>query len=89
MENKEEQKRLLIEIMEEDAKDGLYEKKTAVEWLYEELYGTPRTLWEDQLIKIFEQAKAMEKQQTDKAYYDGVNDERKDTLKLDILNIKN
>ena len=88
MENKEEQKKLLIEIMDADAKDGLYEKKTAVEWLYEELYGIPRTLWEDQLIKIFEQAKAMEKQQTDKAYYDGVNDERKNTLRYKYFKYK-
>ena len=64
------------------------EQQTAVEWLYKELYGTPRTLWEDELIKIFEKAKEIEKEQTDKAYYDGVNDERKNTLRYKYFKYK-
>jgi hypothetical protein len=47
--------------------------KTAVEWLYEELYGVPRTLWEDQLLKIFEKAKEMEKEQIVDAFNEGEN----------------
>jgi hypothetical protein len=43
-------------------------EQTAVEWLYEELYGVPRTLWEDELLKIFEKAKAMEQQQMKDCY---------------------
>jgi hypothetical protein len=74
MENKEAQKKLLVEIMEADAKDGLYKQQTAVEWLYKELYGTPRTLWEDQLIKIFDQARQMEVEKTIKDYNAGYDD---------------
>ena len=64
------------------------EQQTAVEWLYKELYGTPRTLWEDELIKIFEKAKEIEKGQTDKAYYDGVNDARENTLRYKYFKYK-
>ena len=71
MENKEAQKKLLTEVMEADAQDGLYKQQTAVEWLYKELYGTPRTLWEDELIKIFEKAKAMEQLEIYAAYETG------------------
>jgi len=42
--------------------------KTAVEWLYKELYETPRTLWEDQLIEIFKQAMEMEEDQIKEAF---------------------
>lgn len=50
-------------------------QQTAIEWLYKELYGIPRTLWEDQIIKIFEQAKAMEKEQIAEAYRKGVEED--------------
>ena len=46
-------------------------QQTAVNWLYEQLYGTPRTLWEDQLIKIFEEAKAIEQLEIYAAYETG------------------
>ena len=49
-------------------------QQTAVEWLYKEFYGIPRTLWEDQIIKIFEQAKAMEKEQRIRDYNAGYDD---------------
>jgi hypothetical protein len=49
-------------------------KQTAVNWLYEQLYGTPRTLWEDQLIKIFDQARQMEVEKTIKDYNAGYDD---------------
>jgi hypothetical protein len=57
-----DRKKLLTEIMEADAKDGLYEtvtnghKLTAVDWFYQ------RILAED-IKAVFEQAKAMEKEQ--------------------------
>lgn len=35
--SKSVQKQLITEIMNEDAKDGLYKKQTAVEWLIDEL----------------------------------------------------
>lgn len=59
--SKSVQKQLITEIMNEDAKDGLYEKKTAVEWLF-------HTLWEEPKDKftwyaILQQAKEIEKEQ--------------------------
>ena len=50
-------------------------QQTAVEWLYN--LSKQRELDKFDL----EQAKVIEKEQTDKAYHDGVNDERKNTLK--------
>jgi hypothetical protein len=74
--NKEEQKKLITEIMNEDAKDGLYEPaKTAVEWLFIQLYlrfemkGNGR-----EKDKVLEQAKAMEKEQIKKSYSQGFLD---------------
>ena len=73
--NKEEQKKLITEIMNEDAKDGLYKPaKTAVEWLIEQLKEYDCADIKDSqnwVIKIdalvltakVEQAKAMEKEQ--------------------------
>lgn len=56
---KETQKQLITEIMNEDAKDGLYKKQTAVEVLFELL----PTIVQRDLKHKFEQAKEMEKQQ--------------------------
>lgn len=56
---KEKQKKLITEIMNEDQKDGLYEKQTAVEWLVEYIKGIS-SLNHDEIIK---QAKQMEKEQ--------------------------
>jgi hypothetical protein len=47
-------------------------QQTAVEWLYKELYEIPRTLWEDELLKIFEKAKEMEIKQMKESYTLGV-----------------
>ena len=58
---KETQKQLITEIMNEDAKDGLYEKQTAVEWLASQL--GEHIIWEEKIIDLVEQAKEMEKQQ--------------------------
>jgi hypothetical protein len=64
---KEEQKKLLTEIMETDAKDGLYKQQTAVEWFWIHL--------EDSISKeyfdLFQQAKQIEKEQIIEAYCDG------------------
>ena len=38
-------------------------QQTAVEWFYEQLYGTPRTIWEEELNQIREQANQMFKEQ--------------------------
>jgi hypothetical protein len=37
--------------------------QTAVEWFYEQLYGTPRTIWEEELNQIREQANQMFQEQ--------------------------
>jgi hypothetical protein len=64
--NKEEQKKLLIETMEADEKDGLYKtnnvaQQTAVEWLFDQI-PLEWTI-KGSAKKIFEQAKQMEKEQ--------------------------
>ena len=63
--NKEEQKQLLIEIMEADANDGLYKQQTAVEWLHQIFKQREPDKFD------WEQAKEMEKEQVSKAHYDG------------------
>ena len=62
--NKEEQKKLLIETMEADEKDGLYKtnnmaQQTAVEWYYEQTVIEGKTNY----FELLEQAKQMEKEQ--------------------------
>jgi hypothetical protein len=44
--------------------------KTAVEWLYEEFTKTNH-LTEDEFYMKFQQAKEMEKEQIEQAYFDG------------------
>jgi hypothetical protein len=64
--NKQEQKQLIIDIMNEDAKDGLYKKQTAVEWLAEQIEQyilTYSNLPQNVLSKFKKQAKEMEEQQ--------------------------
>jgi hypothetical protein len=58
---KEQQKKLITEIMNEDAKDGLYKKQTAVEWLASKL--GEYIVWEEKIIDLVEQAKEMHKQE--------------------------
>lgn len=68
--NKEEQKKLLIEMMEADEKDGLYEinnmaQQTAVEWLKDKLketYDKEGKLPLAYTLHLVEQAKQMEKE---------------------------
>ncbi len=61
--NKEEQKRLIIEIMNEDAKDGLYEPaQTATEWLFVQLYERFEMKGDGrEMDKVLERAKVIEK----------------------------
>lgn len=69
---KNKQKQLITEIMNEDAKDGLYKKQTAVEYLVEQLL--PKALSAEQYYHI-EQAKEMEKQQIINANEDASTNE--------------
>jgi DNA-binding TFAR19-related protein (PDSD5 family) len=76
--NKEQQKELLKEIMEADAKDGLYhigntnKMVTAVEYLFIQLYEKFEMKGDGkEMNAILEQAKAMEKEQITKAWDDG------------------
>jgi hypothetical protein len=48
------------------------EKQTAVEWLVEEL--TKQNMFMNLFAKEIDQAKAMEKEQIEQAYYDGGDD---------------
>jgi len=68
--NKEEQKQLIIDIMDADAKDGLYKQQTAVEWLIEQIEsGKIEIVYSNKihsikcLPEITAQAKEMERQQ--------------------------
>lgn len=69
---KNKQKQLITEIMNEDAKDGLYKKQTAVEWLLATLEQNSiiDLDWvdSDKYYTIIEQAKEIEKQQIVEAY---------------------
>jgi hypothetical protein len=49
-------------------------QQTAVEWFYEQLYGTPRTIWEEELNQILEQANQMFQEQIEKAYDKGAEE---------------
>jgi hypothetical protein len=72
----DEQKKLLIEIMEADEKDGLYKQhkqQTAVEWLQEQLNPDMKTMQGHIIQDLLEQAKQMEKEQTE------ISDVGKDT----------
>lgn len=67
---KDDQKRLLTEIMEADARDGLYKQQTAVEWLFNWMSTNQYFIGND-LLKALEEAKEMEKEQINRACYDG------------------
>lgn len=76
------QKKLLIEVMEADEKDGLYKtnnmaQQTAVEWLIIQIKNDhiDKALTGLEWMKIFEQAKQMEKEQIAEAYLQGSFDD--------------
>jgi hypothetical protein len=75
--NKQKQKQLIIDIMNEDAKDGLYKQQTAIEWFNEEInklnVGTDARVF---IAKLFEQAKEMEREQIIEACNSQKNDYR-------------
>jgi 3-methyladenine DNA glycosylase AlkD len=72
-----EQKKLLTEIMEADAKDGLYKKQTAVEWFLENIQKVHKMDWDI----VFFHAKEIEKEQLKDAYWNGTVDiDKKDAL---------
>lgn len=68
---KEKQRELIIEIMKSDEESGLYttRKQTAVDWLFQKLWETPK----DKMVwhSILEKAKEMEKEQMNDAYKEG------------------
>ena len=55
-------------------------KQTALEWLYEEFTKT-NYLTEDEFYMIFNQAKAMEKEQIERAYQQGGIDAQNNSIK--------
>jgi hypothetical protein len=69
METKEAQKNLLTEIMDADAKDGLYKQQTAVEYINE--YIKNNLFIDNDLLQVFEEAKEIEKEKIIKAYEAG------------------
>ena len=77
---KEEQKKLITEIMNDDAKDGLYDHNvglnkmvTAVDWLVEQIKSdqNQKALSATEWIEVIEQAKQMEKEQMEAAWNNG------------------
>jgi predicted neutral ceramidase superfamily lipid hydrolase len=72
---KEKQKKLLTEIMEADAKDGLYKQQTAVEWLIDQLNKNENIRWSGAHVsELTEQAKALEKEQIKASFKFGVHE---------------
>jgi hypothetical protein len=61
------QKKLLIEVMEADEKDGLYKQQTAVEWYYQQTVIEGKTNY----AELEEQAKKMEKEQIVDSHIEG------------------
>lgn len=76
--NKDEQKKLLIEIMEADQKIGLYEDHigdtnkmvTAVEWLQMKMATSSPQEMVENINVWFKEAKQMEKKQIKKSWFD-------------------
>lgn len=71
--DKEKQKQAITEIMNEDAKDGLYKQQTAVEWFSDELARIIpqfKKAWYGEILK----AKQMEREQIEAAYKAGFED---------------
>ena len=67
--DKQKQKQLIIDIMNEDAKDGLYKQQTAVEWFFDNLKSHEI---QAEHLSMYEQAKEMEKEQIIDAWMDGM-----------------
>jgi len=73
MTDKEKQRELIVEIMKADEKSGIYPamKQTAVDWMFAQLWDTPKDkfTW----YKIAGDAKDMEKEQIIRARQDGLD----------------
>jgi len=71
MKPKEKQRELIIEIMKADEQSGIYSamKQTAVDWLFTQLWETPRDKFTWQ--SILKEAKEMEKEQIKNAFIEG------------------
>ncbi len=73
MTSKEEQRELIIEIMKADEQSGIYDeptgKQTAVEWMFKQLWNTPKDkfVWNS----ILNAAKQSEKNQIFESLIDG------------------
>jgi ribosomal protein S7 len=82
------QKKLLTEIMDADAKDGLYhigdtnKMMTAVEWLMDNLPNRFKNAMLNECSEEIEQAKQMEKEQIINAYWNGTTDMEKEDAYL-------
>jgi hypothetical protein len=72
--DKEEQKKLLVEIMETDAKDGLYKQQTAIEYLLSNLPNRFRNAILNECSEEIEKAKQMEMEKTIMDYNAGYDD---------------
>lgn len=78
--NKKDKKKLLVEIMEADSKDGLYKQQTVVEWLAEELKTKGHALITNEGVfinvpnELLEQAIEIQDKQRIKDYNAGYDD---------------
>lgn len=66
-----ERKKLLTEIMQADAKDGLYEQPTAVQSFWNKIALQLSVEQINKFLPEFEQAKAMEKEQMETSFIEG------------------
>ena len=77
MTDKEKQRELIVEIMKADEQSGIYPamKQTAVDWMFAQLWDTPK----DKLTwyKIAGDAKDMEMEQIRMAFIEGKYDNKK------------
>lgn len=69
--DKEEQKKLLIEIMEADARDGLYKEQTAVDYLLSQLPNRFRNAILNECSDEIKKARQIGKQQIMDAFING------------------
>ena len=72
----DKQKQLITEIMNDDAKDGLYKQQTAVEWIINEadklkIFRKASPISLSELDELIEQAKQMHREQIEQAYKAG------------------
>ena len=76
MTDKEKQRELIVEIMKADEDSGLYDKparkQTAVDWLFNRLWETPKDKFDWQ--SILKEAKQREKMQIESAHRHGASD---------------